>query len=51
MEPPSPVTSGSITGNMKTALNSCYLSRETVQLDNCVVPAAVELFDINVAGS
>ncbi|MBQ6654103.1 MAG: hypothetical protein IJM79_01080 [Erysipelotrichaceae bacterium] len=46
-----PVTSGSITGNMKTALNNCYLSRETVQLDNCVVPAAVELFDISVAGS
>ena len=46
-----PVTSGSITGNMKTALNSCYLSKESVQLDNCVVPAAVELFDINVAGN
>ena len=46
-----PVTSGSITGNMNTALNNCYLSRESMQLDNCIVPEAVELFDINVAGN
>ncbi|MBO4218060.1 MAG: hypothetical protein J5694_05410 [Erysipelotrichaceae bacterium] len=46
-----PVTSGSITGNMNTALNNCYLSRESMQLDNCIVPEAVELFDISVAGN
>lgn len=46
-----PVTSGSITANMHTALNNCYLSSEIVQLDNCVVPKAIELFDVNVAGN
>lgn len=46
-----PVTSGSITANMHSALNNCYLSTETVQLDNCIVPKAIELFDINVAGN
>ena len=45
-----PVTGGSITCNMEKALKHIYLSRETKQYDNCIVPCTIELFDVNVAG-
>ena len=45
-----PVTGGSITCNMDKALKHIYLSQETRQYDNCVVPCTIELFDVNVAG-
>ena len=45
-----PVTGGSITCNMASALKHIYFSQETRQLDYCVVPCSIELFDVNVAG-
>jgi len=45
-----PVTGGSITCNMNSALKHIYLSQETRQLDNCIVPCTIQLFDVNVAG-
>lgn len=45
-----PVTGGSITCSMKTMLNSIRMSKETVQLDSCIVPRTVQLFHVAVAG-
>lgn len=45
-----PVTGGSITCNMEKSLKHIYLSQETKQYDNCIVPCTIELFDVNVAG-
>ncbi len=45
-----PVTAGSITCNMNRVLDNMYMSRELQQVDNCVIPLEIELFDINVAG-
>lgn len=45
-----PVTGGSITCNMDTALKTLRMSKETVQYDNCVVPKFIELKNVAVAG-
>ena len=45
-----PVTGGSITCNMNTALKHIYFSKETKQYDSCIVPQTIQLFDVNVAG-
>ena len=45
-----PVTGGSITCNMNAVLKHVYFSRETRQLNNCIVPATIEIFDVNVSG-
>ena len=45
-----PVTGGSITCNMNAVLKHVYFSKETRQLNNCIVPATIELFDVNVSG-
>ncbi len=45
-----PVTSGSITCNMDRVVNHIYFSKEMQQVDNCILPLYIELFDITVAG-
>jgi len=45
-----PVTGGSITCNMTESLKHIYLSKETRQINNCVVPKTVQIFDVAVAG-
>ena len=45
-----PVTGGSITCNMNSVLKHVYFSKETRQLNSCIVPATIELFDVNVSG-
>ncbi|MBQ1315386.1 MAG: hypothetical protein IIY57_04260 [Erysipelotrichaceae bacterium] len=45
-----PVTGGSITCNMNAVLKHVYFSRETRQLNNCIVPATIEIFGVNVSG-
>ncbi len=45
-----PVTAGSITVNMNDILEHMYLSKETKQYNNWIVPQTVELFGIDVAG-
>ncbi|MGN1399112.1 MAG: metallopeptidase TldD-related protein [Erysipelotrichaceae bacterium] len=44
------VTAGSITANINEVLDHIYLSKETRQVNNCIIPATIELFNINVAG-
>lgn len=45
------VTAGSITSNITDVLDHIYLSKQTRQINNCIVPETIELFDINVAGN
>lgn len=45
-----PVTAGSITVNMNDILNHMYLSKETKQYNNWIIPQTIELFDVDVAG-
>ena len=45
-----PVTGGSITCNMQDSLSSMYFSRKTRQINNCVVPQTIQVFNVNVAG-
>ncbi len=45
-----PVTGGSITVSMSKVLGNMYMSKETKQYDNCVLPKTVQLFNVNVAG-
>lgn len=45
-----PVTAGSITVNMNDILNHMYLSEETKQYNNWIIPQTIELFDVDVAG-
>jgi PmbA protein len=45
-----PVTGGSISGNIKDVQKKMFLSQETEQNNNYVVPKAVQLFNVSVAG-
>ena len=45
-----PVTGGSITCKMSEALKNIYFSKETRQIDNCIVPETIQLFGVAVAG-
>ena len=45
-----PVTGGSITCNMQDSLSSMYFSSKTRQINNCVVPQTIQVFNVNVAG-
>lgn len=45
-----PVTGGSITCSMPESLKHIYLSKETRQINNCVVPKTVQIFNVAVAG-
>lgn len=45
-----PVTAGSVTINMNDVLDHIYLSKESKQYNDCIIPVAIELFDIEVAG-
>ncbi len=45
-----PVTAGSVTINMNDVLDHIYLSKETKQYNDCIIPVAIELFDVEVAG-
>ena len=45
-----PVTAGSVTINMNDVLDHIYLSKESKQYNDCIIPEAIELFDIEVAG-
>ncbi|MBR0230101.1 MAG: TldD/PmbA family protein, partial [Erysipelotrichaceae bacterium] len=45
-----PVTGGSITVNMNKVLGNMYMSKETKQYDNIVLPKTVQLFNVAVAG-
>ena len=41
------MTAGSITSNITDVLDHIYLSKQTRQINNCIVPETIELFDIN----
>ncbi len=45
-----PVTSGSITCNTSEALKNIRMSKETIQINNCIVPKTIQIFDVAVAG-
>lgn len=45
-----PVTGGSITVNMNKVLGNMYMSKETKQYDNIVLPKTIQLFNVAVAG-
>ncbi len=45
-----PVSGGSISGNMHELVQEMYLSRETVQYDNWSVPAVTKLCGVTVTG-
>lgn len=45
-----PVTAGSVTINMYDILDHIYLSKETKQYNDRLIPVAIELFNIEVAG-
>ncbi len=45
-----PVTAGSVTINMNDVLDHIYLSKESKQYNDCIIPEVIELFDIEVAG-
>lgn len=44
------VSGGSITCNMDSALQTLRMSRESRQIDNCIVPRSIQLFNVAVAG-
>ena len=45
-----PVTGGSVSGNLRDLLGELWLSRETVQYDNWSIPAVTRLKGVTVAG-
>ena len=45
-----PVTGGSVSGNLRDLLGELFLSRETVQYDNWSIPAVTKLNGVTVAG-
>ena len=45
-----PVTGGSVSGNLRELLGELYLSAETVQYDNWSIPAVTKLNGVTVAG-
>ncbi len=44
------VTGGSITCNFADVLNDIRMSKETRQIDNCIVPVTIEIQNVAVAG-
>ena len=45
-----PVTGGSVSGNMADFLKDFRMSRETMQIDSCVIPAFTRLPGVSIAG-
>lgn len=45
-----PVTGGSISGNIKLLHNNMYLSKEDQQINNFAGPNTIQLFDVSITG-